>query len=106
MAEIPRPGEGDPHAVARVSAIRDDEFSLEQRHARVFYTKFLISGKGALRRRPQKWFRIRREVKAVGAARQADDGSTRAQMRAKKHDVFVAALHYRRVMDGFDGIRN
>ena len=70
-------------------------------HAWVFDAELFIGGKRAVPLGNQKGLWIGREVESVGTACQTDDGSSRAEMGAEKHDVFVLMLHHRRVVNGF-----
>ena len=45
-------------------------------------------------------------MESVGTACQTNDGPSRAQMGAEKHDVFVPMLHHRRVVNGFHWVRD
>ena len=57
-------------------------------------------------RRSQKWLRIGDEAESVVAPCQSDNRPASAEMGAEQHDVFARMLHHRRVVDGFDRIRN
>ena len=54
----------------------------------------------------QKGLRMSGEVESVRAARQPNDGPSRAQMGTEQHDVLVLMLHHRRVVDRFYRVRD
>ena len=70
-------------------------------HARILDAELFVGRKRAVPGRSQKGLRIGGEVESVGAARQTNDGPSRAQMGAEQHDVLVPMLHHRRVVNGF-----
>src|SRR6267142_6097320 len=100
LTEIFCLGQGNPNSISRVSAVGDDVLPFQPGHAWILDAELFIRRKRAVPRRSQKGLWIGGELEAVGAARQTNDGPSRAQMGAEKHDVFVPVLHHRRVVNG------
>ena len=106
VTEFLRLGQSDPHSISRVGAVCDDVLPFQAGHAWILHAELFIGGKRAVLLRNQKGLWIGGEVESVGTARQTDDRPSRAEMGAEKHDVFVLMLHHRRVVNGFDWIRD
>ncbi len=72
--EVLRLCQGDADSVSRVGAVGDEVLPIHVCHAWILDAELFVGRKRAVPGRSQKWLRIGREVEAVGAARQADDG--------------------------------
>src|SRR5258708_21352879 len=101
LTEVLRLCQGDPHAISRVGAVSNYVLVLQARHSWILHAELLIGGERTIRRRNQKGFWIGDEMEPIHAACQTKDGSSRAEMRAEQHDVFVRMLHHRSVVDRF-----
>ena len=106
LTEVLRLGQGDPNSISRVRAIGDEVLSVQQGHAWILNAELFIGSERAVSPGNEKGLWISREAETIRTACQADDGPSGAEMRTKKHDVFVPVLHDRRVVNRFHGIRD
>src|SRR5258708_38094222 len=79
--EVFRFGQGDPHSMARVSAVGNDVFSFQPGHAWVFNAELFIGGKWTVRCRREKGLGIGGKVESIATAGQTKNGSAGTQMR-------------------------
>src|SRR6185437_10966258 len=103
-SEVLRLRQGDPHSISRVCAVGNDVLPVHSGHTWVFHAELFIGSERAVSVGSQKRLWIGGEAESVGTACQANDGPTRAEMGAEKHDVFVPVLHDRGVVNSLHRI--